>query len=276
MLKIIEDCSDPNLAKALETNWYGVVAQWASTPPREIYEDRYLKRVFTGVPSPSRNRVFLTHLTPDNLDEKIRETIQYFKSREMPFSWWVGPTSKPLDLGHHLENHGLTHESSTRTGRPCMAVELESLNEGLPKPSGLTIELVEDVETLRNWALILVVGFGGTETSDSIRYWFDLESKLGFDRPLKRYRYIGYLNGEPVATALIFLGAGVAGIYAVATVPEARRMGIGTEMTLKPLKEARDMGYRVGVLGSSEMGYGVYRRLGFEEYWKMSVYIWKE
>ena len=62
MSKIIENCHDINLARALEENWYGVVAQWAFKPPGEVYEDRYLKRVFTGYPSTVYNRIFLAQL----------------------------------------------------------------------------------------------------------------------------------------------------------------------------------------------------------------------
>jgi hypothetical protein len=42
-----------------------------------------------------------------------------------------------------------------------------------------------------------------------------------------------------------------------------------------PLREAWDLGYRIGVLGSSEMGYPVYRRLGFEERCRIGLYEWK-
>jgi ribosomal protein S18 acetylase RimI-like enzyme len=85
--------------------------------------------------------------------------------------------------------------------------------------------------------------------------------QLGLDLPVRNY--LGYLNGRPVSTSTVFYGGGVAGIYCVSTLPEARGKGIGAAITLKPLQEARDMGYRVGVLQSSEMGFNVYKKLGF-------------
>jgi len=57
-------------------------------------------------------------------------------------------------------------------------------------------------------------------------------------------------------------------------VPEARRQEIGTALTLAPLQEARDLGYRVGVLTAEPTAQGAYRRLGFEECCKFGVYAW--
>jgi ribosomal protein S18 acetylase RimI-like enzyme len=89
------------------------------------------------------------------------------------------------------------------------------------------------------------------------------------------HHYLGYLNDVPVVTSTLLLAAGVAGIYNVATVPEARGQGAGSIMTLMPLHAARKMGYRAGVLQSSEMGFNVYRRLGFEKLTQVDHFQWQ-
>jgi hypothetical protein len=66
----------------------------------------------------------------------------------------------------------------------------------------------------------------------------------------------------------------VAGIYNVMTVPDVQRRGIGALMTVGPLQVARGQGYQLGVLQSSKMGYPLYRRLGFEDYCRIAIYLW--
>lgn len=41
-------------------------------------------------------------------DEKIREVIELYKSKNKSFSWWVGPSSKPNDLSSPLKSLGFT------------------------------------------------------------------------------------------------------------------------------------------------------------------------
>lgn len=101
-----------------------------------------------------------------------------------------------------------------------------------------------------------------------------VEASLGLGQPGHRRMYVGYLGETPVGTALLFLGADVAGLYSVATVPEARRRGIGQAMTLQPLLDVRAMGYQIGTLNASEMGFGIYARLGFQEYCRLGRYLW--
>ena len=36
------------------------------------------------------------------------------------------------------------------------------------------------------------------------------------------------------------------------------------------------MGYQVGILQASSMGYNVYRRIGFQDFGKLSLYLWEQ
>jgi predicted acetyltransferase len=71
----------------------------------------------------------------------------------------------------------------------------------------------------------------------------------------------------------VYLHNGVAGIYGVATLPEERGNGLGAHMTAAPLRIARELGYRVGILQASEDGHPVYRRLGFADFGEVPLYL---
>jgi GNAT superfamily N-acetyltransferase len=102
---------------------------------------------------------------------------------------------------------------------------------------------------------------------------FEVLSALGLTEESPWRNYVGRLDGEAVTTASLAFVAGVAGIYNVATLPKVRRRGLGTAMTIAALREARELGYRIGILQSSAVGTSIYRRLGFEQYSSYSVYV---
>lgn len=87
--------------------------------------------------------------------------------------------------------------------------------------------------------------------------------------------YLARLHGEPVAASALYCDGQVAGLCEVCTVPSARGQGIGAAITAAPLKDARALGYRIGVLQASGMGEPVYRRLGFTEYCTLDAYCWR-
>jgi GNAT superfamily N-acetyltransferase len=269
MTNIIENCSNSELIiEAIEKSWFKQFAFWGSAPRREVYEDPYLKRVTLFAPERAQfNCVHLARFTPENVHMKIDETVEYFKSRKLPVQWSVGPSTRPIDLGEHLQAKGFNKVSWELPG---MAVELESMNEDFPEPPGFTIKRVKDVETLKDWMQAGTEGFRLKQSTSDLL--FNIESELGFSEHLPRRSYVGYLNGKPVSNSLLLMTCGVAGLFAVSTIPEARGRGIGTLISLVPLKEARERGYKVGVVHSSRMGYGVYRRLGFEDYCKIELY----
>jgi ribosomal protein S18 acetylase RimI-like enzyme len=201
------------------------------------------------------------------VDARVDATMRLFQARGLPFSWCTGPSTRPAGLGKHLLARGFVYAGD----EPGMAIDLLALSDDLPAPPGLRIERVRDAEALRGWFHIFALGFARPDFARSALLDIEIDLGLGHHR---RRLYLGSLAGEPVATSLLFLGAGVAGIYGVSTLPRARRRGIGTAMTLTPLVEARAAGYRIGVLHASRMGVGVYRRLGFQEYCRLGFYGW--
>jgi ribosomal protein S18 acetylase RimI-like enzyme len=263
----LKDLSTPALIKAIKANRFEWIGHLGRSPKAELRDRPSLTWLLTDVPFPLMNTVMRTQATRENVDEIIEETVAHFKSRNVnKFTWWVEPGTQPPDLKDRLLAHGFSYTE----GPPGMAVDLLALNEDIIAPSDLRIKHVGHADTLKKWVSTLISGFGLPDSSESAL--FDLLIGLGFELPLRNY--VGFLNEEPVATAELFLGAGVAGIYGIVTLPKERHQGIGAALTLAPLREARAMGYRIGILHSTEMGLGLYRRLGFQEYCKMSHYEW--
>ena len=142
-----------------------------------------------------------------------------------------------------------------------MDIDLNILPESLPTLAGLEIRTINGPEELRDYAHLITTAFEFPAETEPAAYDWVRGLRLGMPFLI----YMAYLDGKLVGTSSILYGAGVAGIYTVAVSSEARRKGIGAAVTLHPLLEARNKGYRIGILQSSEMGYQVYQRLGFEK-----------
>jgi len=66
------------------------------------------------------------------------------------------------------------------------------------------------------------------------------------------------------------------GVYSLATLPEDRRLGYGEALLRSAVEQARqDMRVERVVLQSSDAGHSLYRRMGFRETTKFSVFLTK-
>jgi GNAT superfamily N-acetyltransferase len=231
-------------------------------------QEPHIHWIIGNSPLDYHNCVVRANLRPETADQEIEASITAFRIQQVPGSWHVGPSMRPSDLGERLVKHGFSY-SGDDIG---MAVELDELSEPDSIPVELTLERIGDETSLQLWVRTLGQGFGEGEVE--ARWVEEMYQRLGFAGTGPWHHYVGRLDGEVVGTASLFLGAGAAGVYFVMTVPERRRQGIGGGITLRVLQEARQMGYRIGVLGSSAMGYRVYRRLGFVEYCRIGIYEW--
>jgi GNAT superfamily N-acetyltransferase len=232
----------------------------------DFHEENDLAWYATGILDPSFNGVFKARLQSNELDRRIEETLEFFRRRNLPMCWWVGPASAPINLGERLESHGLTLEASP----PGMAVELDFLKK-VRTPKELRIERVRDKKALAEWTRILISTFEIPFESSGLL--LDLFDRVGYAPDSNLINYIGILGDETISTSTVFLEGDVAGVCNVATLPDARGKGIGTTMTFAPLQEAHKRGCRIGILHSSQMGYMVYKHLGFEQYCTIDMYV---
>jgi GNAT superfamily N-acetyltransferase len=222
---------------------------------------------YTGIKVPLFNGVLSAELKPDGVKATVDSLQAKLDEGGAPALWWIGPQSKPDHIGSLLEQHGLQPAGEV----PGMAIDLDLMDARPETLANFAIQKVSNLEMQTLWARIAAVGTGFPD--DAVHAMARLEATLTDPEYKAQHRYIGLLNGTPVATSALVLDSGVAGIYAVATIPEARRQGIGRIMTLMPLLEARQIGYRVGTLQASSMGYPIYKKMGFREVCKYNLYL---
>lgn len=260
------DFTPAALLAAIEDNHREHFVWMAQAPGVELHVEPDVVWYTTGRPHPAHNRVFNARLAPAQADARIEATLAGFRRRGVPALWWVWPSSEPADLRERLVAHRL-HQTRTSRG---MYADLATLNADFPAPPALRIEQVRDLPALQGYIQAVGRGFGLPDVAAAGLYEQLAALDLGADQPLQHY--VGWLGDEPVAGSTLFVGAGVASLSSVATVPAARRHGICTAMTLAPLRDARAAGYRIAVLLPSEAGYQVYRRVGFVELCSLDVF----
>ncbi len=253
--------------RAIEENLFAFFPLFRHLPRSETVLDTDLMCNITDIPFPLFNSIMRAQLTPERVEPAILGVIERGRSRKVPLLWWTGPATRPADLGRSLQAHGFVHEGNA----PGMAVEIETAPERTNLPAEFMLSEIQKVEDLGTWCRTAALGF---EMPDFVRVaWVEWFTGIGLNRRGPLFHFLGFWKGEPVATASVFLDGKSAGLYNIAVIPEARGRGFGAAMTIAPLIKARSMGYRLGILHSTEMGVPLYQKIGFKEYCRIGHYI---
>jgi GNAT superfamily N-acetyltransferase len=267
---ILDDFSSIESVKtSIKANWENYHYCLGRSPSVELSVGRYLTWLVTNMPDHFMNLVVCTELPSSGADQLIKNALLHFESLNIQkLSWLADEIVYAAEMKKHLVANGLTFRESFATE---MAVDLDQLTGNPSLPDDLQITMVDDDAALRKWIRVASSGFGVPAEAEDI--WFDFFNYVACGPPFRTY--LALLNGTPVGTSQLFTSAGVAGIYNVACMPQMRGRGVGAAVTLAALLEARKLGYRVGILQASQMGYKVYRRLGFQDFGKLSVFLWE-
>lgn len=263
--------TDPASALALaasEANLCSALLDLVPSVPGETYDGPEFFRYMSGLPFALWNGVVHPRLTPETADQQIEAEVRRFEGHGVPMCWWLTYSSRPNDLAQRLEKRGLAATMLLEE----MSVDLTAIPDSVPLPPSARVAEVRTPEELAQANRVMTTCYGHTDAVADAMTRHQEQFGFGVARPL--HYFLGYLDGQPVSTASVHLSHGIAGIYTVATLPEARRQGIGGAVTLAALHLAREAGYRVASLQATEMGRPVYARLGFADRFPILMYRW--
>jgi GNAT superfamily N-acetyltransferase len=135
---------------------------------------------------------------------------------------------------------------------------LSPLPEGNePTPPGLEIRQVDDARSLADYQGVFAEAYEAPAGLSTCAFSAAVAARPG------HALYVGYHEDRPVSITNRVSGQGMAGIYAVGTIPSHRSRGFGAAMVKRAAAEGRAEGCTASCLQSWEMGVGVYRGIGY-------------
>jgi len=212
------------------------------------------------------NTAFLSSpvATERELKQRILQAIEHFDSRGQEWAYWV--CEDWIDQPARKRSRRLFEHHGMR-----LATELPGMiaDRILPPVNSLPQVEVRRVKGQPTWDAFCEIGSVCFHVPITwFREVFDNDGV--WDRFVS---YVGYVDGEAVSTTSLVSGAGVTGVYNVATLPGFQRRGYGEAVMRHALADRWRQGSagRV-ILQSTPAGLRLYERMGFRQVARVAVY----
>jgi ribosomal protein S18 acetylase RimI-like enzyme len=238
-------------------------ATWASsrTTKARVEATPKLTVVDAGLDTDTFNIVCAANLSQDEVGPAAQRVVTRFAGVGRPFSWWVCPGDRPLDLAGRLEALGLLRAESELAMSVTLPLETAERSALVP---GLSVERARTVEDLAVFARINAENWEPPDASVEEFYRRSATELVAGESPFRFH--VARLRGRPVAAVEVTLAGGVAGVYGLSTRSGDRRRGIGSAILRSALEAAEAEGMATAVLQAAPEGVGLYRRLGFVDF----------
>jgi ribosomal protein S18 acetylase RimI-like enzyme len=200
------------------------------------------------------------------LDAALTETALYFKKRTKRWSFWL--CEDLLDPATRRRTRQICNDFGLRPiSYPpgMMASRLLPPVRPLPK---IECRPVADAMTRCAFAEITSICFEippviATAVYGTANAWNG--AYKGF---------VGLVDGKPIAIAAMVQAAGALGIYSLGTIPARRHQGYGEALLRAAASASRPKASAEPfILQSTEAGHALYRRMGFRDVTKFTVYL---
>ena len=226
--------------------------------------------IFCGRNYPVFNIALLEAHRQGNLKVEVNATLAHYRGLHSGFCFWMCHDLVEPNLLTEIRHTLFPIKGFFKLSEPPGMLLTAPPPPPKRKQPSLVFKKVEDAARRTTFChlttMIFEIPFGITQAMYG--------SALGWTEEYEGW--IAFENNNPVALALIAYSPGAAGFYSIGVLPHARRKGIG-ETTLRwCIQRAESKGNNCFVLQSSDAGLPLYKRLGFKEVTRFSVYKSRE
>jgi GNAT superfamily N-acetyltransferase len=190
----------------------------------------------------------------------------WFAARGRGFSTWSRTLPVDDDVRDAADRAGLMTLGDSAPQMICRAPMVDE-----PLPPGVAIDPVDGPEDVAAFARINGEAYTvyGMPAEASASHFDGPNALVG----PSTHAVLARLDGEPAGAVLITLSHRIAGVYWVGVLERARGRGIAAAMVRRVTNQAFDLGAASVQLQASTMGEPVYRRLGYEELYRIRLHL---
>jgi GNAT superfamily N-acetyltransferase len=196
--------------------------------------------------------------TADDLDaeEFVARAKAFFDKRERGFSVWTrGDEAEDQDLVVATKSAGL----QLIYEMPEMILAARAQER--PLPSGAELRQVSSSAEIEDYWRIAASSYVSLGFPPEAFGFYTNHAGLLAENVAA---FIAYLDSEPVSIAMTIVSHGVAGIYWVGSLEQARGKGLGRAVTVAATNAGFDLGAEIASLQASPMGKPIYAEMGYE------------
>jgi GNAT superfamily N-acetyltransferase len=189
-------------------------------------------------------------------NEFVTRAKEFFAARERGFSIWV--------RGGQAEDRDLIAAAEAADFQLVYEMPEMTLVEKLKPPelpSGAELRRLTKVEQASDFWHVAIASYSSIGFPPEVFAGYTNHAGLLAENVVA---FLALLDGEPVGIAMTMVSHGVAGIYWVGSLEQARGKGIGRAVTVAATNAGFDLGADVASLQASPMGKPIYLELGYE------------
>lgn len=242
------------------------VQAWLSSrsPQAARFNGKGIKASSTGFKIPLLNLAlgcdFPADTSTAEIEEEVRAVIDFFAKRNVPWYWWLNTKPSPPAIGQILEKCGLQYDSPPLPAMIAPNKQDKTLFPALRKD--IRVWRANSIADLQAASKIRRLAFRFAE-GQAMTYFEDMPSDWLDDSSPARLFLAGESESDPMSIGAMIEGAGIPGIYVMATLPNQHRKGYGKAILTRLLAEASVSESRIVALTASKAGAALYSQFGF-------------